>query len=579
MGVPRLFPWINKRFPNEVKHFQEGTWTTEVDNLYFDANGILHTCAQRVFNYGQQKRYLDFYSGLSDEEKRNKVYQCFFERILEMTRVVKPKKVLYIAIDGPAPLSKQAQQRQRRFVAAKGRSSGQFDSNQISPGTLFMYELSRYAGYAIRHMMHQEDSLKNVKVYFSPPNVPGEGEHKCLDYIRSLPLTQQNNESHCIVGLDGDLIMLTLAMHLKRVYLFREDQYKAGYMHFLNMSKIGEKMGEVIGLEKRKRVSDVENDFILMGFFVGNDFLPRIRMFYMLDDGLGFMVDSYKKISKNGSINPITVDGHVSLKGFSKFIQELSKYEKEYILEQIAKEIPEKEDGEPDTRFENVTIKNNMDVGGRFNFKGYQKDYYSKLFSGEKFDQTRIDGVCADYLRSIIWVIEYYVHGLPSWKIAYKWHYAPLMTDFSSYLSKLNQEEFKKLSKFSLENSSKPIEQLLSILPPKSKDLVPEEYQSLMTSNKSPLVKLGYYPDEFMVDYEGKHREHEGIAILPFVEYSDVHKEYLKIRQKYKRKRNDIGKVSLFKYHQKGYLVRYNSSFGSIKCLRVEKTEEEPQRV
>ena len=41
---------------------------------------------------------------------------------------------------------------------------------------------------------------------------------------------------------------------------------------------------------------DVSNDFAFIGFLVGNDFLPKIKMFYNLKDGLQKMFDIYQDI-------------------------------------------------------------------------------------------------------------------------------------------------------------------------------------------------------------------------------------------------------------------------------------------
>ena len=134
--------------------------------------------------------------------------------------------------------------------------------------------------------------------------------------------------------------------------------------------------------------------------------------------------------------------------------------------------------------------------------------------------------MCRDYIRGLIWVYRYYTETLPSWAYAYEWHYAPLMMDLSSYLNKLTQDKFDELYQFDLQNPALPFEQLLAILPPKLSFLLPEHYRKLMLDPNSPLVKAGYYPESFQIDYEGKTKDHEGIAILPFVDYSVVHKAY-----------------------------------------------------
>ena len=72
----------------------------------------------------------------------------------EIVHTIKPRQILYLAVDGVAPRAKMNQQRARRFKSAKdamllkkelekqGKSSVElFDGNQISPGTKFMIEL------------------------------------------------------------------------------------------------------------------------------------------------------------------------------------------------------------------------------------------------------------------------------------------------------------------------------------------------------------------------------------------------------------------------------------------------------
>ncbi len=591
MGVPRLFKYILDNFPSAIKHFKRGNFKGEVDYLYLDANGLLHQAAQIVYNYGEMKRRINTYRNLSEVAKRRKVYQLFFENILQVTGIVSPKKVLYIAIDGPAPLSKQAQQRQRRFVAARTRMKEQketggnrFDSNSLTPGTIFMHQLTLYMHYAIRKEMNTFPAWRGVEVYFSPATVPSEGEHKIMDFIRGLSESERTRQSHCLFGPDGDLIMLTLAAHIPRMFLFRTDQYEVDYYHYLDMGQIrrelAETLGQLPGVRSRKRdLNDVTDDFIVGGFFVGNDFLPKIQMFYLLEDGLETMIRVYKQTSKAGRCLSLTVNNHLSLPGFKAFIKALEIYEKNYLRKQANVRVR-------DCMFINHTLLQHIkkDLGapkGRIqtslDFTSYRQSYYHKTI-GLKFGPEDIQRMCHDYLKSFLWVLEYYVHGLPSWGWAYRWHYAPLMQDFNRYLQGLSQEDFEEISTFKMGMASPPFVQLLSVLPPSSGGLLPSSYRKLMRP-ESKLSKLGYYPADFEIDYEGKIKEYQGIALLPFVEHCQVEQVYsASERSTKKHLRNGIGKISIFCYDP-DFHARFTSDMGNILDLHVRKYLLPPHRV
>jgi 5'-3' exoribonuclease 1 len=612
MGVPRLFPWIQRNFKNHILHFQQGERVKYVDALYLDANPLLHSATQFVNNTIEGKfRFLDVYKNLSEEEKTLKAFELFFENIVELTEIVIPRKILYIAIDGPAPRAKQNQQRERRFVSAKIRlekeaglseevgsktSSKIFNSSNLTPGTLFMHSLMKFINYSIRRQMSINDKWRNLDVYFSSCSSPGEGEHKCLDFIRELPKHQREEYKHCIFGPDGDLIMLTMSAHVPKIYLFREDLYNPGFYHILNMGKIVKELPQKLSLEngyrqKKRSLFNIVDDFIVEGFFVGNDFLPKIQMFHLLEDGLELMIKTYSQTSKNGIMNPLTENGVLQLRGFKTFLRELSKFEELYLVKQVTNTNPKLRP--PEEKFVNHTLidclvetfdpfTNTGSYGLNLNL--YRKKYYGKSFDDDynspSFNE-KVKEMCRCYLKSFIWILKYYVFGLASWDWVYEYHYAPVMSDFNNYVNSLTEEEFEELQKFKMGEPSLPFEQLLSVLPTASKDLLPKEYSILMTDPNSILVKKGYYPslETLQIDFEGKLKEHEGVVLLPFVKYKDIHSAYTNLTSSLNPliyHRNLQGKypsknyrLNFFKYTPK--TSNYTNEYGTLENIPIRK--------
>lgn len=61
----------------------------------------------------------------------------------------------------------------------------EWDSNVITPGTEFMFRLSKAIEFYILERTQTHPDWKGVKSVYSDGSVPGEGEHKILDFIRS----------------------------------------------------------------------------------------------------------------------------------------------------------------------------------------------------------------------------------------------------------------------------------------------------------------------------------------------------------------------------------------------------------
>lgn len=133
-------------------------------------NGIIHVCSHPDDN--------DPHFRISEE----KIFQDIFHYIEILFRMIKPRKVFFMAVDGVAPRAKMNQQRSRRFrsakdaekAEAKAKEQGEhlpdqarFDSNCITPGTLFMTKLHEQLKYFVVNKISTDPLWQQCKVIYS----------------------------------------------------------------------------------------------------------------------------------------------------------------------------------------------------------------------------------------------------------------------------------------------------------------------------------------------------------------------------------------------------------------------------
>ncbi|KAI3907489.1 hypothetical protein MKW92_049328 [Papaver armeniacum] len=372
MGVPSFYRWLVHRYPNVIVNAKEARAAgdevinssdpnpngIEFDHLYLDMNGIIHPC-------------------FHPEDDQVYIYILLVLSIYSADGCT----TLSLFVDGVAPRAKMNQQRSRRFRTAKdaemaeaheemirkefegeGRSvlpklqSEVSDSNIITPGTEFMERLSKALQFYVRSRLNNDPGWKHVKVILSDANVPGEGEHKVMNFIRlqrNLPGYDPNTR-HCLYGLDADLIMLALASHEPHFAILREvncatevtqvqrpspsiqSLVKKPYQ-FLQIWTLREYLELDLRISDPPFAIDIEkiiDDFILMCFFAGNDFLPHVPSLNINEGAIDLLMAVYK--DKFRSLGGYLVDmqkvkekkaSYMKLKRVEKFILAVGAYE------------------------------------------------------------------------------------------------------------------------------------------------------------------------------------------------------------------------------------------------------------
>jgi 5'-3' exoribonuclease 2 len=401
MGVPAFFRWLSQKYPKIISAVREEPAREvdgqtipvnitgsnpngeEFDNLYLDMNGIVHPCAHPE----------DRPAPATEDDMMVEIFN-YTERVVNMVR---PRKVLMMAVDGVAPRAKMNQQRSRRFRSAQdakekeenkaefirsmlknGQSvddldqtnKKEWDSNVITPGTPFMDKLAQSLRYWAAYKLSTDPGWEKLKVIISDATVPGEGEHKIMEFIRSQRRSPQHdpNTRHVIYGLDADLIMLGLATHEPHFRVLREDVFfqSTAPNTCRICGQVGHKAAECRGEakvkngefdEKQKYVQkpfiwlhisvlreylhaelevpnlpfhfDLEraiDDWVFLCFFVGNDFLPHLPSLDIREEGIDTLTAIWKdNIALMGGY--VTKDGFVDLNRAQYILNGLAKQE------------------------------------------------------------------------------------------------------------------------------------------------------------------------------------------------------------------------------------------------------------
>ncbi len=576
MGVPGFFLWLFKRYKGSSFVFSKGSLDelvdsekeildkiNSIDEFLLDLNCAIHPMCFQVLAENPELKNL--------ERLEKKMMNRVIEYIDEMVNYVNPQKVVYLAIDGVAPVAKIKQQRMRRFKSVHDRvlfnnikkkhnkDIGNFWNNSaITPGTVFMEKLKAQIIQYCKKLREE----KSIKVIFSTSNTPSEGEHKLLQYIRQKQINGENDKhKYVIYGLDADLIFLALSTNKDNIFLLREavhlnsgntqnfdtlNYVSIDVMKSCIYQQITKKILfkiEATDEENNKEIETIDksriiNDFIFICYLLGNDFLPHIPSLDITKNGIDILIDVYAETWSHFydyCVNATLTDFDINKNFFCMMLDIISSKEDDILVKKYYKKKYKRrcQSSDPYDRemhkIDNLQFKIvdpiKLGLGKPEKWINRYYKHYFHLTNPDEYESFS-KKVCDHYFRGIMWVSKYYFNKCQSWNWFFPFDHAPFIREMAVNAKNYNFNE----EKFDLGEPLKPFMQLLSVLPQQSSYLLPIGLKKVMINNNSSLAHL--YPMDFKQDFLYKNRYWQGIPNLPNVELDSIIKMYNKYKKK-----------------------------------------------
>jgi 5'-3' exoribonuclease 1 len=501
MGIPSYFSYIVRNHRSIIKTLNADS--PKINNLYLDCNSFIyeaHHNLAKTADLTNDKNFVNYEETL---------IRLVCESLINMFGQLKPDQRVLIAFDGVAPMAKLDQQRNRRYMAAYQKyidaspASNEWNTASITPGTDFMKKLSETI--VKRFKNPSEFGLKAIIV--SSSDEPGEGEHKIYEYIRADK--NYHRDTHTIIyGLDADLIMLTLNhLHIsEKLYLYRETPefiktidktLNPRENYLLDIPLFAKMMINELTAPTSNNTSllkldnDILFDYILLCFFLGNDFLPHFPALNIRTTGINHLINAYKFVFQ-GSTETLTKNREIIWKNMRKFIAHLAANELDHIKEEyvqrekLNRRTRHTAGGHTPGAGSNAEADENLllplkDRAHELYINpqelAWETRYYKVLFNTE-IDDDRRKEISTNYLEGLEWTMKYYSTGCPDWRWQYHYYYPPLLVDLLKYVPYF-EHTFVPLQP---KRPVSPLAQLSYVLPLTSMSLIPYAlYKKLLT--------------------------------------------------------------------------------------------------
>lgn len=530
MGIPSYFSYIVKNHSDIICKLNKNTLKNiggKIDNLYLDSNSIIYDCFYQLI-----EKYANTTKSLSKEVIEQVLIKELCVTIESYIKQIRPMNRVIIAFDGVAPVAKLEQQRNRRYKSyfmtklekqyndkeEKPKSNVvSWTTSNITPGTQFMNTMSDHINMYFNQDKTKELGLKTIIV--SSSKIEGEGEHKIFQYIRDHPEYHKKTTT-VVYGLDADLIMLTLN-HLcvsNQLYLFRETPHfirqidsslDPNMTYMMDIPRLGTIIAEELSGRKRKNhhsksntlltkedMLHFVNDYILICFLLGNDFMPHFPGLNIRTNGIQYMMQAYTETV--GKFNyHLSKDGVIHWKNIRRFIGYLAEREEQYIKKEY--KIREKWERNNRNNHNNRNTKETKDhnsmqekllsipIKKREKEKyidpttyGWEKRYYKVLFQID-IDDMRLKQICKNYLEALEWTYKYYNKGCCDWRWHYHYNYPPLLKDLIKYIPYFDTEFVVEKPKFPVTDYT----QLSYVLPCSDLNLLPCYIENMLMKKHS----------------------------------------------------------------------------------------------
>ena len=565
MGVPGLFSSLIREYNNSDTEIIKKQINNDLQNhLYLDFNCALYTA-------------LYTNSGIKTEAT---LILYIIEYLETLCNIIPDLALLYIAIDGCPPYAKVIQQKDRRHHSVckkncankinqtfgndtdKTSINNDIDTNIFTPGTAFMYELSR----AINKALRTSNSFKNETlktIIFSDSAIVGEGEHKILHHLKlaaHLAIDGNDKEKQIygtehntiIYGLDGDLIFLSTILKMQNIYLFREaNEYgNLASVHegkkflFMDIEVLSDtiiesfkKYNPTINKELKNRFID---DYVFMCMLLGNDFMPKNHWYSIYENGIEKILSSYFQIYNHGE--KFLVDSN-SLQINTEMLCDIWFLIKDKEQTSILKLFetrkkariyikPEMSERERQQMLTDFYPLNHLHVEKEIEptKPNWQSRYYKICFNMVNTPEN-ISMICQSYLKTLVWNFLYYFNECPSWDWYYPYAYAPTFNDVYEELLKHKNININMSSSSSSSTKvfhfkpSVPIEQqtlLFTVIPCASHSLIVKDASKKLLDPKCPMNI--YFPKKYALNVAFHRYYHECTPIIYRMDMDKVKK-------------------------------------------------------